>query len=63
MREKLEWWEVHLSQWNGGTLVLEKPAVIIEQMHQSWAEEQHPKESTQGTLVKARAQDEYYLTA
>ena len=30
MREELQWWEEHLSQWNGRTLVTEKPSVIIE---------------------------------
>ena len=30
MREELQWWEEHLSQWNGGTLVTEKPSVVIE---------------------------------
>ena len=30
MREELQWWEDHLSQWNGRTLVTEKPAVVIE---------------------------------
>ena len=30
MREELQWWEDHLSQWNGRTLVTEKPSVVIE---------------------------------
>ena len=30
MREELQWWETHLSQWNGKTLVTEKPSIVIE---------------------------------
>ena len=30
MREELQWWENHLSQWNSRTLVTQKPSVVIE---------------------------------
>ena len=30
MREELQWWEKHLSQWNGRTLVTENSSVVIE---------------------------------
>ena len=30
MREELHWWEEHLSQWNGRTLVSEKPSIVTE---------------------------------
>ena len=37
MREKLQWWGDHLSQWNGKTLVMEKPSIITETDASDWS--------------------------
>ena len=51
MREELQWWENHLTLWNGRTLVTEKPSVVIETNASKRGWGQPPWASGQGGVL------------